>query len=121
MPFVSHSPNPTDTYLSFDPAGLADRRERKRLRKAIVSAKPSETTSQESSEVEKENADDVDEIQGLPGKVKAKRGRKQKEKGKKKEKQGKAAKIPAGLALIYGFSSTNIGKNRLTVWCGSLV
>lgn len=35
-------------------------------------------------------------------------------KGKKKSK-GRTPKIPAGLALMHGFSATNVGKSRLTV------
>ena len=36
--------------------------------------------------------------------------------GKKtKGKQEKKPKVPAAFALMYGFSATNIGKNRLTV------
>lgn len=33
----------------------------------------------------------------------------------KKSKEKKGLKMPAGLALMHGFSATNIGKHRLTV------
>lgn len=32
-----------------------------------------------------------------------------------KEAKDKSAKLPAGFALMHGFSATNVGKNRLTV------
>lgn len=37
--------------------------------------------------------------------------------GKKsaKRKKDSASKLPAGFALMHGFSATNVGKNRLTV------
>jgi len=31
------------------------------------------------------------------------------------QKKSKSKRIPAGLALMYGFTATNVGKNRLTV------
>lgn len=31
------------------------------------------------------------------------------------EKKSKSKRMPAGLALMYGFTATNVGKNRLTV------
>ena len=34
---------------------------------------------------------------------------------KRINKKGKGLNIPAGLALMHGFSAKNIGKNRLTV------
>lgn len=71
--------------------GLAERRERRRAKKAIVDPKPDPPASN----VYSHDSDD----------------------GKKKSsgKRGKGLNIPAGLALMHGFSATNIGKNRLTV------
>jgi len=31
------------------------------------------------------------------------------------QKKSKFKRMPAGLALMYGFTATNVGKNRLTV------
>lgn len=33
----------------------------------------------------------------------------------RKAKKGKKNSIPAGFALMHGFTATNVGKNRLTV------
>ena len=33
-----------------------------------------------------------------------------------KAKKGAKTKMPIGLALMYGFTATNVGTNRLTVW-----
>lgn len=44
------------------------------------------------------------------------RGEKENKKGTKNENnEKKKHRIPAGLALMHGFSSTNVGKSRLTV------
>ena len=70
--------------------GLADRRERKREKREIMNpreAKPSTTAGKE----RKENAT------GRPSNSKKKQ------------------KIPAGLALMHGFSSASVGNSRLTV------
>ena len=72
--------------------GLAARRERKRIKKAIV--QPKEIT--ESDETGKENHP----RSNLKG---------------KKEKPRKKPKVPAALALMHGFAATNVGKYRLTV------
>jgi hypothetical protein len=67
--------------------GLTERRERKRAKRAIVHPK-------ELEDDENENCSSVPE---------------------KKTKKAKQSKIPAGLALMHGFTATNVGKNRLTV------
>ncbi|RPD61951.1 hypothetical protein L226DRAFT_613293 [Lentinus tigrinus ALCF2SS1-7] len=72
---------------------LAERRNRRRAKKAIVDPKPPPADSQSSEE------DD------LP------KGKET----KKTTKKGKGLNIPAGLALMHGFSAKNIGKNRLTM------
>jgi hypothetical protein len=58
-------------------------------------------------------------LQGLDA-VHSKSVPEKKGKGKKKE-ENKKPKIPAGLALMHGFSAPNVGKNRLTVRCYSPV
>jgi hypothetical protein len=72
-----------------DLTGLADRRERKREKREIMNprevTKPSTTTR-------KGRKDDVTS-------------------GPANKKQ----KIPAGFALMHGFTSANVGKSRLTV------
>jgi hypothetical protein len=77
--------------------GLAERKERKRSRQAVLKPAMVQAASQCADSAK---ADD-------------------KTKGKKilnkKAVQGKVPKIPAGLALMHGFSATNVGKNRLTV------
>ena len=78
--------------------GLAARRERRRAKKAIVDPKPIPAASV--SSVGSEDGDRDYAVKGLE---------------QKKGKKGKALKIPAGLALMHGFSAQNIGKNRLTV------
>ncbi|KAJ6515968.1 hypothetical protein C8R45DRAFT_958227 [Mycena sanguinolenta] len=71
-------------------ARLAERREKKRVKRAIVQAKePSEPDTVSSNDNNKK---------GAKGKAKAKK-----------------PKIPAGLALMHGFIATNVGKNRLTL------
>ncbi|PIL36747.1 hypothetical protein GSI_00436 [Ganoderma sinense ZZ0214-1] len=70
---------------------LAERRERRRAKKAIVDPKPSPPASETSSH------DSGDRKKKLNG------------------KKGKGLSMPAGLALMHGFSATNIGKNRLTL------
>ncbi|KAA1466188.1 hypothetical protein DENSPDRAFT_830944 [Dentipellis sp. KUC8613] len=72
---------------------LAERRERKRSRRAVT--KPNEDPPSERS-------DEEETVQ--PKKKRAK-------KASKKE----LSRVPAGLALMHGFSSTNVGKNRLTM------
>jgi hypothetical protein len=72
--------------------GLAERRERKRAKRAIT--RPPRTTVHE-EERSPANQDKA----------------KQKSKGKKQTLLG-------GLALLHGFTATNIGKNRLTVSAG---
>jgi hypothetical protein len=67
--------------------GLTERRERKRAKRAIVDPK-------ELEDDENENSSPLPE---------------------KKTKKAKKSKIPAGLALMHGFTATNVGKNRLTV------
>lgn len=73
--------------------GLADRKERKRLKRAIV----------RSPGVLSPFADNQKEDEPLQNPPAA------------KAKKKKPAPVPAGLALMHGFSSTNVGKNRLTV------
>ncbi|KZV75413.1 hypothetical protein PENSPDRAFT_647200 [Peniophora sp. CONT] len=87
-------------------ARLADRRERKRARREIV--KPAPVAS---SSVDKENdaADDDMEEDG-PHVLKLKKSNKG-----GKAKQPKAKKIPAGFALMHGFTAPNVGGNRLTI------
>lgn len=52
-----------------------------------------------------------------PGEVKAsKRCEKENKDGAKNSRNGKKKqKLPTGLALMHGFSSTSVGKSRLTV------
>lgn len=76
--------------------GLEERRERRRAKKAIVAPKPPPPES--------DSGEDTDPKRG---------GRAGK--ASKKSKKGKGLSMPAGLALMHGFSATNIGKNRLTV------
>ncbi|KAI0829425.1 hypothetical protein BC628DRAFT_1360473 [Trametes gibbosa] len=76
---------------------LAERRERRRAKKAIVDPKPNPPESG--------SEEDVDD---------GHRARSTK-KTSKKGKKGKGLNMPAGLALMHGFSATNIGKNRLTL------
>ena len=76
---------------------MDERRERRRKKKAIV-----DPPSERAQDSEGDEASGDDHSTGR---------KKQKNKGKK----GKALHIPAGLALMHGFSATNIGKNRLTV------
>jgi hypothetical protein len=76
-------------YLSYI-LGLTERRERKRAKRAIVEPKKSVVSED-------------DDGSPLP-----------KEKTSK-TKKGKASKVPAGFALMHGFTATNVGKNRLTV------
>jgi hypothetical protein len=82
-------------------SGLLERRERKRAKLAIIKP-PEQPTGTE--ETESEDGSEDSQSLGI------KRGSKKKE--RKKEKK---TKVPAGLALMYGFSATNVGKNRLTV------
>lgn len=77
-------------------SGLAERRERRRAKKAIVAPKPKspESDSEEESDTQR---------------------RRRTGKSSKKTKKSKGLNMPAGLALMHGFAATNIGKNRLTV------
>ncbi|KAI0637785.1 hypothetical protein C8Q77DRAFT_1205910 [Trametes polyzona] len=74
---------------------LDQRRERRRANKAIVDPyrKPPMTSSGEESDSEQNKTS---------------------RKASKKTKTHKGLHMPAGLALMHGFSATNIGKNRLT-------
>jgi hypothetical protein len=67
--------------------GLDERRERKRTRRAIIKRTERPTSDNE------EQSDSQDSK-----KIKAKK-----------------AKVPAGYALMHGFSATNVGQHRLTV------
>ncbi|KAG7449282.1 uncharacterized protein BT62DRAFT_1002863 [Guyanagaster necrorhizus] len=69
-------------------ARLKDRREQRQVKRAIVQNKENDARSEVS---------DKDSIECKKG----------------KQKRGKN-KMPPGLALMHGFSATNIGKNRLT-------
>ncbi|KAJ6539273.1 hypothetical protein B0H19DRAFT_1178144 [Mycena capillaripes] len=71
-------------------ARLSERRERKRIKRAIVQPK-------EASEPDTVSSDGND---------------KQKKRTKAK---GKKPKVPPGFALMHGFTATNVGKNRLTL------
>ncbi|KAH7922468.1 hypothetical protein BV22DRAFT_1197429 [Leucogyrophana mollusca] len=82
------SPTPSDDEYT---ARLAERRERKRLKRAI-------TGPQEN-----------DKCADLPLAVEEKAG------PKPKEKKGKKPSTSASLALIHGFAATNVGKGRLTL------
>ncbi|KAJ7781317.1 hypothetical protein B0H16DRAFT_1497933 [Mycena metata] len=71
-------------------ARLLERRERKRVKRAIVQPKePSEPDTASSN-----------------GNFKSK---------KRTKAKGKKPKVPAGFALMHGFTATNVGKNRLTL------
>ncbi len=70
-------------------SGLKERREKKRARKNIM--KPVTDVDSETENLYR------------PAKIKA---------GKK---DGDKSKTPAGLALMHGFTATNIGKKRITV------
>ena len=72
-------------------SGLIERRERKRVKRAIV--KPVEL------EIEREVSTLGDEDCN----------------GRRKAKKQKMAKLPAAFALLHGFRAANVGKNRLTV------
>lgn len=76
--------------------GLEERRERRRAKKAIVAPKPPPSESDSGENAEPKRGEHT-------------------EKASKKSKKGKGLNMPAGLALMHGFSATNIGKNRLTV------
>ena len=76
--------------------GLSERRERKRVKRAIVKPHTSITVHSSPASSEREN----------------------KKVGRKK---GKKHSGIAGLALLHGFSATNVGKNRLTVSTVNLV
>lgn len=79
---------------------LSDRRERRRVKKAIVAPRKHPTD---------ENEDENIEVTKTPSKGKKKSD---KSKGKSKDKNLSGA---ASLALLHGFSATNVGSSRLTV------
>ncbi|KZT24436.1 hypothetical protein NEOLEDRAFT_1242388 [Neolentinus lepideus HHB14362 ss-1] len=81
-------------------ARLAERRGRKRSKKAITQPKIPEDLSEHSDE-----GAEVSQPDRITSKIKSR--------GKKKE--SKKLKVPAGLALMNGFSAKNLGKNRLTL------
>lgn len=72
-----------------DVTGLTERRERKRARQEIMNSREDRAGTRG----EKENKKDT----------------------KNEPNEKKKHRIPAGLALMHGFSSTNVGKSRLTV------
>jgi hypothetical protein len=72
-----------------DVTGLTERREGKRARKDIMNSREDRAGTRG----EKENKKDT----------------------KNEPNEKKKHRIPAGLALMHGFSSTNVGKSRLTV------
>lgn len=78
--------------------GLTERRERKRARREI--AQPNELVVPESGDDESEGSFTFPDSKVT------------------KNKKAKKAKVPAGFALMHGFTATNVGKNRLTVSCG---
>ncbi|KAJ7667948.1 hypothetical protein DFH06DRAFT_1294817 [Mycena polygramma] len=94
---ASKPPKPVSKKRGADPlsdedhaARLTERRERKRIKRAIV--QPKEVTEPDTA--------------SSNGNAKHKKG----VKGK-----GKKPKVPSGFALMHGFSATNVGKNRLTL------
>ncbi|KAI0028071.1 hypothetical protein K488DRAFT_90123 [Vararia minispora EC-137] len=97
------------TSSEVDHAGrLADRRERKRARKAIGA--PPKRHTPPSSAIERENGrDDDTSVASEPIRKKTKL------KARNAEKYAKPKRMSAGLALMYGFSSTSVGSNRLTI------
>ncbi|KAJ7700014.1 hypothetical protein B0H17DRAFT_274889 [Mycena rosella] len=76
--------------LDSDEDQAAQRRERKRVKRAIVQPKEASEPDTASSQ----------------GNAKSKKRTKAKD---------KKTKVPAGFALMHGFTATNVGKNRLTV------
>lgn len=83
-----------------DHIGLAERRERRRVKRAIVAPKALIDAASD----EEDGSDS--------GAMKATKATKQRKK--------KSTSLAAGLALMHGFTAKNIGKNRLTV-CSSLL
>ncbi|KAI0771461.1 hypothetical protein BD413DRAFT_548710 [Trametes elegans] len=73
---------------------LAERRERRRAKKAIVDPRPKATENSSDEEPDSERRDTS---------------------RKASKKKNKGLSVPAGLALMHGFSATNLGKKRLTV------
>ncbi|KAI0069057.1 hypothetical protein BV25DRAFT_1817992 [Artomyces pyxidatus] len=73
---------------------LADRRERKRAKRTVTKAQDPASSDSEPD---------------------GKEAKKKKRTKNAKSKKDSASKVPAGLALMHGFSSTNVGKNRLTI------
>lgn len=86
--------------LTSTTAGLADRRERKRAKRAIIDPKARAKSPRGAKSADHE-ADDSLAGYAQPS-----------HKGGKKSRK---AKTPAGMALMYGFAANNVGKNRLTV------
>lgn len=72
--------------------GLAERRERRRKKRAVI--QPKSKDSEEAPDVCASDNDKTDE---------------------KKSQKKKGVSMSTGLALMHGFTANNIGKNRLTV------
>ncbi|KAI0649996.1 hypothetical protein C8Q79DRAFT_941858 [Trametes meyenii] len=77
---------------------LSERKKRKRKRKEITDPRPVAP-----SEGFQDSSSDAGDYRKGAGRV------------SKKGKKGKGHNMPAGLALMHGFSATNVGKNRLTM------
>ena len=99
--------NKLKCYLTEFILGLAQRRDRRRHKRAITHPRGSSdnTESELALDLSKE-----DHRVSLASTAKSKR-RTNRESRKKDEK----TKLPAGLALMHGFNASNVGKNRLTV------
>ncbi|KZT13005.1 uncharacterized protein LAESUDRAFT_754033 [Laetiporus sulphureus 93-53] len=89
-----HSPDTTDEENA---ARLAERRERRRTKRAIIEPRH---ISDEDDEDEPANGHEIHI--------------KKTKKGKAEDRKGKRLSMTAGLALMHGFHAKNIGKNRLT-------
>ncbi|KAI9001176.1 hypothetical protein BD414DRAFT_504985 [Trametes punicea] len=76
---------------------LAQRRERRREKKAIVNPMPMRATQNLSDEDAEDRRSNIAK------------------KTSKESKKSRGPRMPAGLALMHGFSATNVGRNRLTV------
>ncbi|KAI0751333.1 hypothetical protein C8Q80DRAFT_1156713 [Daedaleopsis nitida] len=79
---------------------LAERRERRRAKKAIVAPNPCVAESDSGS---------------VSGSVRSEHHQHRALRSRKTKKGAKSLNIPAGLALMHGFSAQNIGKHRLTL------
>ncbi|KII94802.1 hypothetical protein PLICRDRAFT_25529 [Plicaturopsis crispa FD-325 SS-3] len=90
-------------------ARMAERRERKRTKRAIVKPVVLEDSNEES------DGEPTEKSPTPKGK-----GRRTKDRSRKGNKENKP-KVPAGFALMHGFSATNVGKNRLTLKPGPSV